>query len=179
MYYSQTRKKTMHSIPDTSRNYRTKENTFISCDFGSFSAALTNKRLVISNKQFSESIQLQQIRGVTIVDDYEQYSLNMARYIRKTRRVYQCVGAFAGSVGGYMLTQSFFFPGIPIGATAGLALSSFLPITTKSVSTPSLLLVITEQGIKEYPFQQHSNNNNVASLARFMLLIEEALYKLR
>lgn len=165
----------MHRITDTGRTHLTREHTFTSYNFGNFQVTLSNKRLIINNKQSSESIQLRQIRGVTIVDDYEQYSLKKAQYTRKIRSWYQCAGTLAGGITGYFCAGPFVFTGIAIGATAGLAMSSFLPITANSVATPSLLLVITEHAIKEYSFHQHSGSN-IASLATFLLQVEEALY---
>lgn len=166
----------MQHVSDTCRSYRTGEHTFTSYNFGSFNAILSNKRLIINHKQSSESIQLQQIKGVSIVDDYEQYRVNKARCTRKIRKWYHGAGLMAGSTTGYFLSPAFFPAGMFMGAIAGLVLSSFLPITTKSVATPSLLLVITDKQVKEYSFLQHSNSN-VAALARFLLLIEEALYR--
>lgn len=94
----------------------------------------------------------------------------------KIRKWYQFAGVLAGGIAGYFCASSFFYLSIPAGIVSGIAMSSFLPISTKSVATPSLLLVITEQGMKEYPFHQR-NGSNVAKLATFMLQVEEALYR--
>lgn len=97
----------MQHIPDTRCSYRTGENKFTPYNFGSFNAILSNKPLIINHEQSSESIQLPQITGVSVVDDYEQYSPNKATYIRKIRRYYPGAGALARGITGYFLTGTY------------------------------------------------------------------------
>lgn len=165
----------MQQAPLISNYYRTRENTLITCQFGDFEAALTSKRLIINYKQLSESIKLQHIRAVTIVDDHETLQLRKALFIRKRKRIYRLALALTGALSAYFLFPAFVLAGTVTGTSLGILLSSFLPINTKSISTPSLLLVVLENQIKEYPFNQPVNAD-VATLARFMLQIETALY---
>lgn len=165
----------MQQAPLISNYFRAKENTLIICQFGEFEATLTSKRLIINYKQLSESIKLQHIRAVTIVDDHETLQLRKAIFIRKRKSVYRLALALTGALAAYVLFPAFVLAGTVTGTSLGILLSSFLPINTKSISTPSLLLVVLENQVKEYPFSQ-SIHADVAALARFMLQVETALY---
>lgn len=165
----------MQQAPLLSSYYRSKENTVLTCDFGDFQATLTNKRLIINYKQLSESIKLTQVRAVTIVDDHEQFKLRKALFVRNRKRIYRVGGALVGSLSACLLFPAFLIAGIVAGATLGILLSSFLPINTKSISTPSLLLVILENQVKEYVFNQ-KKEIPITRIATFMMQLDEKLY---